>query len=238
MIFLNVAICDDDEIFRSELKNILIDYKQKRRIHLDITEFSEGEPLLSWNYPFDIIFLDYQMPNIDGMETARILRARNCICSIIFITSFPEFVLESFEVNPHRFLEKPIDVTKITAAIDSYIEQNKMLSPIVVNVDGELKTISSKDIIYLEGDGKYCYVRTSCDTVHSSKTLLSIFNKLPQHCFYRVHKSFVVNLYCINSIEKNEVILNNGEKAKISRNNLSNFKKIYKHFVENYYLRL
>ena len=100
---MQVAICDDEKEFRDELKKFLIGYKKDRRISIDIDEFENGNDLIQSREIYDIIFMDYQMPGTDGLETARILRLKNCICSIIFITSFPQFVFESFEVQPFRF---------------------------------------------------------------------------------------------------------------------------------------
>lgn len=233
-----VAICDDESIFRNELKSILVNYKKERRINLDIFEFSDGDSLLESEYKFDIVFLDYQMPNVDGKETARILRSKNNVCSIIFITSFPEFMIDTYGINPYGFFIKPLDSDKLIASLDAFIITQKKLSPIIINSEGEQKIISSKDIVYIEGDGKYCYIRTLESVLHSSKTVSAVFETLPQHCFYRIHKSYVINMYCISSISGNTVILTNGEKALISRNYIADFKKAYKDFVKNFYLRL
>ena len=232
------AICDDDEIFRTKLKTFLLDYKKEHRIHIDILEFEDGNSLLNCNESYDLVFLDYQMPNLNGMETARILRARKNICSIIFITSFPEFMIESFEVNTYRFLIKPLDTNKLSNDIDCFIKDKKMFSPIVVNVYGEQIVISSEDIIYLEGSGKYCNIRTIDNTVQSSKTLAGVLKLLPQHCFFRTHKSYAINLYCIVSIKDDFITLNNGEKAKISRNRMSDFKKAYNDFINHFNRRV
>ena len=235
---MNIAICDDEMLFRDELKQLLIKYKKLRRIHLDIFEYDNGISFLESNYVFDIVFMDYQMEDLNGMDTAKMLRKRNSLCNIIFITNFPEFMIESFEVNPYRFFKKPINESQITSALDTFIKNQKKLSPILVNIDGELKTIKSKDIIYLEGDGKYCNIRTNITSYHSSKTISKVLSELPQHCFYRVHKSYVVNLYFIDSIKECLITFTNGEKALISRKYLADFKKSYKNFVEFYYVRL
>ena len=90
----------------------------------------------------------------------------------------------------------------------------------------------------MEGDGKYCIIRTKNDSFHSSKTLSGVLALLPKYCFYRVHKSYAVNLYCIQKVVNNEIVLLNGEKVSISRNNLGSFKTTYKKFIKDYYLNL
>lgn len=232
-----VAICDDDPVFRSELKRIIVNYKREKRLNVDIYEFETGEKLLCSTEIFDIIFIDFQMPGLDGLETAKVLRKRKFICCIIFITNYPQFVLDSFEVQPFRFFVKPITENKVISSLDSYLAQKKLLNPIIVIDEGVQYTINSEDIIYLEASGKNCIVRTNQRTFRSSKTLSKIENVLPLHCFYRIHKSYIINMYCISEICKNEVTLINGEKATISRPILSKFKKSYANFVKNYYLR-
>ena len=113
-----------------------------------------------------------------------------------------------------------------------------MLSPIIVINDSEQQVISARDILYLEGDGKYCIIRTSTNTYRSSKTLAQVHALLPQHCFYRSHKSYVVNLYGICSFDRGIATLINGEVAKIGRSKISEFKQIYKQFIRDYYVKV
>ena len=235
---MQIAICDDEKIFRDELRLLLVEYKKDRRLSIDIYEFSNGEDLIKTDIIFDIVFLDYQMPHINGMEIARTLRQNNALCSIVFVTNYPDFVFESFEVNPYRFLRKPILLEQIEELLKTYITHQKILSPIIINDSYGQYTIKATDIIYLEGEGKYCLIRTKTDLYHSSKTLSGVLNLLPKYCFYRVHKSYAVNLYCIQKIVNNEILLINGERVLVSRNNLANFKATYKNFIKDYYLNI
>lgn len=229
-----VAICDDDSNIRNSLKEFLIKYKKERRIHLDIMEFSNGDTLLQSEYTFDIIFLDYQMPNLNGMDIARELRKRKNSCSIIFITSYPAFVIQAFEVNTFRFHVKPINYQKLSEDIDFYIKEQKMFAPVVINTDGEQFVINSEDIVYLKGCGKYCYVRTNNNTYRSSKTISGVYDLLPKQCFFRTHKSYVVNFYCVEVIKDNIIELSNGEKVKLSRDIKKDFKNAYLNFIKNF----
>lgn len=238
MVYMQVAICDDERSFRNDLKALLVEYKKDRRLNLDIYEFANGENLFKTDIVFDIVFLDYQMPNLNGMETARKIREKNAFCSIVFVTNYPNFILESFEVSPYRFFIKPISFEKIENLLNSYIAQCKKLAPLIINdYDGQ-KIIEAKDIIYLEGAGEYCIVRTNVECLRSSKTLSAVFDLLPKHCFYRVHKSYAVNMYCIQEIIENRIILINGEVILISRTKIADFKKAYKKFVKDFYLNL
>ena len=232
------AICDDEKMFREAIKSVLTEYAVQHRLHLDICEFSCADTLLGAEKRFDIVFLDYQMPGIDGMEAARTLRARNLSCSIVFVTSYPQFVLESFEVQPFRFLLKPVQPDQIAALMNAFIARQKQLSPIVVVNDSTQIAIEAQDILYLEGSGKNCIIRTVDHTYTSSKTLAQVHELLPQHCFYRTHKSFVINLYCIRSFDKGAVTMVNGEFAKIGRSKIVEFRQVYAQFVKDYYIKV
>jgi len=233
-----VAICDDEAFFRNELKTYILDYKHQRRLHIDIYEYETGKALLTSSKKFDMVFLDYQMPGLDGMEVARALRRRQLTCSIVFVTSYPDFVYESFEVQPYRFWPKPITADQIDKLLNKYISEQKQLAPLIVIDDYEQKVIAAKDILYLEGDGKYCIVRTQTETYHSSKTLAQVHALLPQHCFYRSHKSYVVNLYSIDSFEHGIITLSNGEVAKIGHSKIGEFNRIYRQFLKDYYFAI
>lgn len=232
-----IAICDDEKNFREELKSFLVKYKSNHRLHIDIYQFDEGEDLIQSDVIFDMVFLDYQMPGINGMEVARKLRLKNIVCSIVFVTSYPQFILESFEVQPYRFFVKPLLEEQLISLMDTFIAHQKLLSPIIVINDEEQRVIPAKDILYLEGNGKYCIIRTASDTYYSSKTLAQVHELLPQHCFYRTHKSYVINLYCIDSFSDKCVAITNGEKVRVARNKSAEFKRVYANFVKNYYLR-
>ena len=232
-----IAICDDEKVFREELTSYLTKYKFERHLCIDVCQFSNGQDLLNTNEIFDIVFLDYQMPGIDGLDVARKLRLKNIVCNIVFVTNYPHFVFESFEVQPYRFFVKPLLEEQLISLMNAFIAQQKLLSPIIVINDNEQKIVSAKDILYLEGDGKYCTIRTTTNTYHSSKTLARVHALLPQHCFYRTHKSYVINLYCVDSFSEKCITTTNKEKVLVGRNKLAEFKRVYSNFIKNYYLR-
>lgn len=234
---MKIAICDDDKIFREMLINIIEKYRKEMKIPATFLEFSSGQELLDCAENSDLIFLDYRMDGIDGLETAKILRQKNIMSKIIYITNFPdEFIYESFKVEPFRFFKKPVSENEIVSALNDYFEQQKLLYPIIINTPNEQIKINTKKIVYIEGNGKNSTIRTTDNVFHSSKTLSQIQELLPKHCFFRVHKSYIVNFYYIDSFGSTCINLTNGEKAQISRNAYTKFKEEYKAFIKNYLL--
>ncbi len=233
-----VAICDDDAVFRKQLKSFLIDYNKSCRVPIDVVEFSSGDALVSSKERYDIVFMDYEMPGINGLEAAHKLRANKHLCCIIFLTSYPEHVFDSFQVGTYRYLLKPLDVEKATEALDDFIRDKKMMALVTVCIDGEMVSIPSEDIVYLEAEGKFCNIRTDKQFVRSSRCIAKIYALLPQHCFYRTHKSYVVNFYAISKVKENTIFLLNGEQVSISRRNLTGFKNAYREFVKHFVVKI
>lgn len=233
-----IAICDDEKVFREELKSLLFAYKAEHRLHIDVYEYPTGEALLNSRKAFDMIFLDYLMPGLNGMAVAREFRRRNITCSIVFVTAYSQFMQEAFEVQAYRFYTKPLYQEQVFALMNTFIRNLKLLAPIIVVNDNEQKVVNAKDVLYLEADGKYCIIRTVQNTYRSSKTLAQVHALLPQHCFYRSHKSYVVNLYSIDSYTKNVITLTNGENALIGRSKLADFKRTYCQFIKDYYIKV
>lgn len=236
---MRIVICDDEAVFREELKQHLINYGKQKLIQIDILEFTNGSDLLASKEAFDIVFLDYQMPGLDGMETARFLRTRNALCYIIFITNYPAFILEAFEVSTFRFYPKPISAKQVESTLTAIIQKQKLLAPILVcDQESGLRTIPFRDIIYVEGNGKNSIIRTTTAVARSSKTISGVLNLLPNHCFLRIHKSYIVNMYYIESIKGQTIYLTNGEQAAIGRSRIAEIKNRYCEFVKNCYLSI
>lgn len=113
-----IAICDDEIIHLNMLKKYIKDILDTRRIDYTLVEYTSGEELLE-KYPrnIDIIFLDIQMEELSGMETAIKIREFDSKVDIIFTTSFTDYVYQVYEVNAYRYILKPLDYEKIEECI-------------------------------------------------------------------------------------------------------------------------
>ena len=219
------ALCDDDKFITEKLKNLLLTYAKENRIIIEIDEFQSGERLLNSEIDYDIIVLDYQLGNTDGLTVAKELRKRNVLSCIIFLTSF-------------RFLLKPIDKSKFFKAIDDYVKIIDANYPITIIQNKELKKINSNEICFIEADGKYSNIHLSDKIMHCSKTLSGVTKLLPAYCFVKTHRSYVVNLHYVKSYSSDTVYLSNGEAAYLSKNYQKSFRTSYMNFLEKNYVRL
>lgn len=160
----------------------------------------------------DLVFLDIQMPDLDGMELAHMLPAETMI---IFTTAFKEYAFDSYEVSAVDFLLKPIRYNKFLAAVEkcekrreSPLQAPKGLSTLFIRVNGELRQLQQDDILYVEGMKDYVmfYLQSQQRPLITHLTMKAVEDMLPADRFMRVHRSFIVALDKIRSIDRNDCI--------------------------------
>ena len=159
---MRIAICDDERFFRKELRKQLDNYAKEYAFDFVYTEFSSGQLLLESTIDFDLIFMDYQMANINGLTTVASLRKRNNKTTVIFVSNYPNIVFKSMRFQTYRFLVKPLDYTELCEALDSFISKyNSDAFVLLHDEDNDrMKRISENDIIYAEANNRYCKIMT------------------------------------------------------------------------------
>ncbi|MDR1753781.1 MAG: LytTR family DNA-binding domain-containing protein [Eubacterium sp.] len=227
---MRLAICDDDNALIQTLKPVIYQYANSRKFELVIDAYNSGEALLQTQTIYDIILLDYQMGELDGLSTARKLREKNINCAIIFMTNYPHFVYEAFEVSAFRFFEKPLAHSKLYAALDDYFKMHGNDYPILLQHNRETVQVNTKDIVFLEAKNKYCDIHLTRDQMLCAKTMAVISRLLPKNHFYKVNRAFIINLNYISKYNNDEISLKNGEKVHVSRSYLKAFKAAYREY--------
>ncbi len=132
---MRIAICDDENTFLKELEEKIV--KIIPRLDCDVEPFSCAEDLLSSDMAFDIVFLDIEMDGMDGMSCARKIRQSDKDIPIVFLTSHTEMAVEGYEVSAFRFLQKPVDDTKLKRTLQDLIELFERNRSVIVKYEGE-----------------------------------------------------------------------------------------------------
>jgi DNA-binding LytR/AlgR family response regulator len=218
---------------RADLKNKIVQYAVAHQQIIFFNEFESGEDLLLSKILFDIIFMDHQMNGLSGIETADKLRRNKINTTIIFLTNYSEVVFQSFEVNTFRFLLKPLDNNKLFAALDDYIARLNNENRFLIKQNGTTFSVPFCDIIYLEAQNQYTFVRTVNNTYKFNDTISNVEKSLPKNCFARCHRSYIVNLEHIRNHTITDIQFDNGERALISRALYKKFKMQYIAYIKS-----
>lgn len=230
---MRAAICDDESYWRESLKNYINEYERKNHVDIVVDYFPDGVSLLLSPLKFDVIFMDYQMNNLDGIETVRKIRASNNKCAVIFVSAYPNVAIDTFEVNTFRFLTKPIDKEKLFKSLDDYLKQEKEQFLFFKTHDRNFK-INEADIIYCESSQRHTIIHTWTNDYEILINIREVEKLLSKEKFMRCHKSYIISFYHIRAYDNYEIMLDNNCKAYIGRKYRENFKKsIAKYTLNN-----
>ncbi|XFA98626.1 LytR/AlgR family response regulator transcription factor [Candidatus Izemoplasma sp. B36] len=232
---MRICLVDDDSIQLDYLNIIINKWANKNNILSELYFYHSAEEMLFEHpnkYPYDLILLDVQMGNINGIELARKIRKKDKNIIIAFISGMASHVFDGYEVQAIRYILKPVKEKKLYELLDyvnaNMIEEN---SYFIISISGEKKRINYDDIIYFESMGHYIVIHL-LDTEFDYKYNISdLCDDLAGTEFIRAHRSYVVNMKYVEKITRNECQLIHSINVPLSRNS---YKSVNEKFI-NYY---
>lgn len=231
---MKIAICDDEKFFRTELRSKLDEYAFKYGYDFSYYEYSDGQELLYSKSAFDLIFMDFQMKNINGIDTVAALRKRNIKTVVIFISSFKDVVFDCLIVQTFRFLVKPLDYEKLSEALSAFITDYETEEFIILKdvENDKMCRVSELSVIYAEADDTLTKVRTFDHCYQYNQTLSSFEKNIKSNFFYRTHRAFLINFNYIQDYSNSEITFENGEKASLTKTKFKKFQNAYFDFLK------
>ena len=234
---IKIAICDDDKKITTQLEDVIEDYLKQLGIRYEINIFFDGKELMQHmekeQTESDVIFLDIEMKDMDGMETARQIRKKNGLGLIIFVTTHTSYAIEAYSVHPFQFIVKPIDekivcdyfhqAYEVITAGEFYYEYkyNKEYYRILVN-----------DIMYFESEKRMILIYLKDGIIKQYYDKLNLIQEKFQDSkadFWRIHQSILVNSKYVVKKAFDYVELANGKRLSISEDRR---KEINAHYIK------
>ncbi len=226
---MQIGICDDEVVIRNELLMLCSEFKQSKLCDINVVTFSSGEDVLKHSDTLDILFLDIQMNGLDGMKTAERIREKDDSMLIIFLTGFDGYMQAGYRVKAFRYLLKPVNQKEFDTALTEAIQDITKNKKVIVDKEGQTRFISLDDIIYVEHIDRCSVIRTRIGSYESTTSMHEWDIILCNGDFFRVHKSYIVNLGYVEEIGK-VVTMDNGEKVELAIRQAAKLKKACKEY--------
>jgi DNA-binding LytR/AlgR family response regulator len=215
----HIAICDDNDTDLKYVEALVSRWAQNSHHTVNISTFSSAEAFL-FHYvedkSYDILLLDIEMGSIDGVELAKRIRVDNEAVQIVFITGFTDYIAEGYEVAALHYIVKPVKEEKFFQILDRAVQKiQKNEQALLLELSNETVRIPVYEIRYLEVQQNYVTIHAKSD--YTIKKTLSEFEHQLDEGFYRMGRSYLVNLSYISKITKTEVFLSEGSVIGLPR---------------------
>ena len=228
---INIAICDDEINILENIRNKVLDIAGERKIEVDIFTYSETRRavnvLCSKEENFDILLLDIDMPILSGLEMAKLVRKYRENIILIFMSAHEQYVFESIEYTPFRYIRKSRISEELPLAMTAAfarLENEKDGGIVVKAEDGEIRLYRSQIMYYEMQERRINIHLNNGKNLIIWKTIKELTEEINDEKFIKLHSGCVVNVKYINGFSKCDVTLDNGEKLIVSRRRVKDVK--------------
>lgn len=232
---LKLAICDDESVFRKDLRKIISTELDLCGIDYQIIEFTCGEELVDSLdcADYQMIFLDIEMKALDGISTAKELRSLKNHGEIIFVTSHPDFVFQGYEVRALNYIMKPNERDKIVSVLHTALEaQDISLEKFyVIEQKGKSIRLPLSSVKYFASDRRIVHAVTTEERYSFYEKLSELETQLPD-TFIRIHSRYLLNLKYLGELKGNSVTVD-GESLPVSRSCKSDLSAAFAKYMLN-----
>lgn len=216
---LRVGICDDSQTDGAYVGSLLSRWAQERGITLRVEQFPSAESFL-FRYEeekrFDLLLLDVEMGQLDGVSLAKEIRRGNQQVQIVFITGYSDYIAEGYEVAALHYLLKPVDGDKLRTVLDRAVDKVRREERVLtLEQGGEMVRIPLGEIRYLEVCRNYVTVHGRED--YTTKATLRGLEEELDGRFHRLGRSMVVNLEAVRRVTRSQVVLADGSVLPLPR---------------------
>ncbi len=227
---MRIALCDDERGEVQRLHDLIENYALKTDYQISIECFTSGSELIRRDR-FDLYILDYLMPEMDGVETARALNRKfSGAVTVCFLTNYENAAAEIIngQVYADGFLKKPVDPQLLYEKIDKFYKTS-FWGRLELKQGRSFRTVYTRDIVYIEAKGKTSMV----NFIEGSDSFSHLMSEMEQllsegRLFYRIHRSYIVNMMYVESYDAKSVTMRGGVILPLKA---KDFQKAYREYV-------
>ena len=222
-----VVIVEDEVVYLDVLKDMLSSYEKEKEVALNITAYRDIETFLAeYRKCYDIVFMDIELPGMNGMDGARRLREADSSVVLIFVTNMAQFAVQGYEVNALDYILKPVTYKNFSVKLDralGCINKNED-KYIVVNGKSGITKMNTVDIVYIEVRGHHLNFHLSGGReVDVCGVLGKLYDELKEYGYAQCNNCFLLNMKYINEIKALSVIMTDGTELQISKRKRKDF---------------
>ena len=232
---IHIVICDDEKQMSYHIRSMVSDFFRKKNREISLRTFLSGEELLNYDGQIDILFLDIQMKDIDGMETARRLREDRFQGFLIFITVLKEMVFRSFEVQAYDYLVKPVEEKQFERTMERLLASMHSAGEdsLLVQKGYEGRIIRKDEIVFCEIIDRKIYLNlVSGEVLDYYERIENLETKLGGR-FFRCHRSYLINLKHLKGYKNGTAYMDNGKEVPVSRLRSREFSGVVLQYMKN-----
>ena len=222
---LRVAIVDDEVEVRETLSSMLERFSQENSVDIASSAYQDGRSFIESGATEDIVLLDIEMGEVNGMDAARILRRAGVASEIIFVTNMAQYAIKGYEVGAIDFVVKPVRYASFALKFRRAVEaaRRKRSSRISVDTRDGLRYVDTSDIVFVEVTGHKLIYHTTKGSFESWGTMRAACETLEPFGFALCNACYLVNLSRVVAVSQDMVTVEGGDELKMSRGRKKGF---------------
>lgn len=232
---MRILICDDDALVREQIKGFIAEYFEAEHLTCPETAcFPDGESLLADGGGKDILFLDVEMPGLNGIFVGNELKKQNENIIIFIVTSYSEYLDDAMRFHVFRYLSKPLDKQRFFRNLKDAMNYYHTISfTLAVETKQGVHTLPASSVIAVAAQGRKVIVHTILHDFESVHNIGYWHELLPKNSFFRTHRSFIVNFAHVMDFDHTTVHMTGDIRAYLTKRRYSEFKRAYLLYLES-----
>lgn len=233
---MKIAVCDDEEFYVNDILERINQFGIEDIVPNKFEGYSNAQKLLD-DYSlirYDLVFLDIELKDYNGMDIAKEIKRINPECLIVFISAYKEYIPESYWIGASQFFIKPIDDKVFNRHLKKLVNYYKKLNrSITFNTTLGSKLIKTNNIIYLETCYSTYKLHTTTGTYYgNSKAVMDTKKKLLEYNFFQLNRSIIINFKYVDTFKSDSLRMINNDELTITKRKRKEFKEKYFDYVD------